>query len=129
VETKTLFDTWRETDSLQFFDGLGRAVRSFTYENQDANNQWLTADTQYDSLGRASRVSNPYRSAGCTSAVNPSGLWTTTAFDFLGRGVSATTPDNAVVSSYYNGNQVLVKDQAGKRFWRDLNGLFCNEQG
>ncbi len=115
VETKILFDTGRETDSLQFFDGLGNAVRAFTYENQDANNQWLTADTQYDSLGRAARVSNPYRSAGCTSAVNPSGNWTATAFDALSRVLSGTTPDNAVMATSYSGATVTVTDQAGKQ--------------
>jgi len=116
VETRTLLDTsGREADSYQFFDGLGRPTRTFAYENQDTNNPYLTVDTQYDPMGRAWRVSSPYRSPGCLAAVNPSGQWTTTAYDALGRVVSATTTaDNAVVSTAYSGNTVTVTDQAGK---------------
>src|SRR5438034_10200683 len=37
--------------------------------------------------------------------------------------VSVTTPDNAAVSTYYSGNQVLVKDQAGKERTSQTNAL------
>src|SRR5438034_3709982 len=37
--------------------------------------------------------------------------------------VSVTTPDNAAVSTYYSGNQVLVKDQAGKERMSQTNAL------
>lgn len=115
VETRTLLDAaGRELDAFQFFDGLGRGVRSFQYEGQDANNPYLTADTQYDALGRAWRGSNPYRSAGCTSAVNPAGNWTTSVYDALGRVTTVTTPDGAQVTTAYSGNTVTVTDQAGK---------------
>src|SRR4029079_5523784 len=56
-------------------------------------------------------------------AVNPSGAWTTTAYDALGRVATVTTPDSAVVSTYYSGNQVLVKDQAGKERMSQTNAL------
>jgi RHS repeat-associated protein len=116
VETHTLLDTaGRQTDSFQFFDGLGRPYRSFAYENQDTNNPYLTADTQYDAMGRAYRVSNPYRTAGCTSAVNPSGQWTTTGYDALGRPTSVTTPDSAVISTSYSGKSVTMTDQRGNK--------------
>lgn len=117
VEARTLLDaTGRETDSYQYFDGLGRPKRTFTYENQDTNNPYLTVDTQYDALGRVWSVSNPYRSAGCTSTVNPSGRWTQTTFDALSRpGQIKTTADNAVVTTSYSGNTVTVTDQAGKK--------------
>jgi RHS repeat-associated protein len=112
VETHTLLDAaGRQTDSFKFFDGLGRPYRSFAYENQDVNNPYLTSDTQYDAMGRAYRVSNPYRTPGCTSAVNPSGLWTTTGFDALSRMTSVTTPDGAVVTTSYSGSTVTVTDQ------------------
>jgi RHS repeat-associated protein len=115
VETRTLLDSsGRETDSYQFLDALGRPKRAFSYDNQDTTNPYLTVDTQYDSMGRAYRVSNPYRSSGCTATVNPSGRWTTSAFDPLGRVTSVTTPDSAVVASSYSGNTVTVTDQAGK---------------
>jgi len=114
IETRTLIDT-RWTDDYVFYDGLGRSVRTFKYEGQDANNPYLTADTQYDALGRAYRTSNPYRSSGCSAAVNPSGNWTTTAYDALGRVTSVTTPDGAQVITTFSGNQVTVTDQAGKK--------------
>ncbi|HEX7331728.1 MAG TPA: RHS repeat-associated core domain-containing protein, partial [Pyrinomonadaceae bacterium] len=40
--------------------------------------------------------------------------WTIQAFDALGRVISVTTPDNAVVTTSYSGNSVTVTDQAGK---------------
>ncbi len=124
VESRTLIDTsGRETDGFQFFDGLGRGVRSFSYDPQDTNNPYVTSDTQYDVLGRVQRVSNPYRSSGCTSAVNPSGRWTTTSYDALGRALTVTTPDNAVVTTSYAGNQVTVTDQAGKQRRSVSDGL------
>ena len=116
VETRTLLDAaGRELDAFQFFDGLGRGVRTFQYEGQDPANPYLTADTQYDALGRVRRVSNPYRSAGCTAPVNPAGNWTETSYDALSRAVNIkTTADNAQVVSTYSGNTVMVTDQAGK---------------
>jgi len=117
VETRTLLDsTEREIDSFQFFDGLGRSNRSFTLDNQDPSNPWLTLDTQYDAMGRRWRVSNPYRSNGCTTTVNPSNRWTETTFDTLGRATQVrSTSDNSIVTNSYVGNQVTVMDQAGKK--------------
>ncbi len=115
VETRTKLDTaGRQTDDYVFFDGLGRTVRTFKYDGQDPNNLYITTDTQYDAQGRVQRVSNPYISAGCTATVNPSGNWTTTTYDALGRPKTVTTPDNAQVVTTYSGNQVTVQDQAGK---------------
>ncbi len=116
VKTSTLLDsTGREVNTWQFFDGLGRPYLSQSYENQDPNNQYLRVDTQYDSMGRAWKISSPYRSAGCTSAVNPSGRWTQTTFDALSRPTQATTADGAAVTTAYSGNTVTVTDQAGKK--------------
>jgi RHS repeat-associated protein len=115
VHTQVLQNTsGTTTHSYQFFDGLGRSYRSFQYVNSDPNNPYLTADTQYDSLGRVWRVSNPYLSAGSASAINPSGNWTTTIYDALGRVKTVTTPDGAQVVTTYSGNQVTVQDQKSK---------------
>lgn len=105
IETRTLLDTTgRETDSYVFFDGLGRGVRTFKYDGTPGTS-YLTADTQYDAQGRVWRVSNPYRSSGCTATVNPSGNWTTTAYDALDRVKTVTTPDSAQILNTYSGNQ------------------------
>jgi RHS repeat-associated protein len=110
IETFTRLDASRELYTAQFADGLGRPSRSFALDN----GQYQTSDTQYDGLGRVWRVSNPYFSSGSGSPINPSGQWTTSQYDLLGRITSVTTPDNAVVSTSYSGNQVTVTDQAGK---------------
>jgi RHS repeat-associated protein len=112
VQTLSDLDAGRRTESRQYFDKLGRGVRSFRWENQDASNPWLTADTQYDTLGRAYKVSSPYRSPGPGSAVSPSRGWTQTSFDALGRMTQVlTTADNAFVTTSYSGNTVTVTDQ------------------
>jgi YD repeat-containing protein len=116
LETRTLLDsTGREDDSYQFFDGLGRPYRAFTFENQDTSNPYLTTDTLYDAMGRVWSTSNPYRSAGCTTTVNPSGRWTKTNFDIVGRTKQITIPDNAIVVTDYSGNTETITDATGKQ--------------
>jgi RHS repeat-associated protein len=114
-----------QSSNYQFFDGLGRPCRSFQYENYDASKPWLTTDTQYDAMGRTWRVSQAYRSTGSDAAVNPSGKWTETAYDALGRiRTVITRPDNAVMTTVYSGNEVTVTDQDGKsrRSMMDASG-------
>jgi RHS repeat-associated protein len=112
VQVLSDLDAGRRTESRQYFDGLGRGVRSFRWENQDASNQWLTTDTQYDMMGRAYKVSSPYRSPGPGSAVSPSRGWTQNTFDALGRVTQVTTTaDGAFATTSYNGNTVTVTDQ------------------
>ncbi|HEX7958118.1 MAG TPA: LamG-like jellyroll fold domain-containing protein, partial [Pyrinomonadaceae bacterium] len=56
-----------------------------------------------------------YRTSGSGDAVNPSGNWTETVYDGLGRVKTVTCrPDNSVLTTAYTGNQVTVTDQAGK---------------
>src|SRR5690606_34260933 len=77
--------------------------------------------TCYDEMGRVAKTSNPVRAASaptCSSSLE----WTTPAYDDLGRTVSVTTPDSAVVTTAYSlatsgsqiGTTVTVTDQAGK---------------
>lgn len=114
VGTVSSLDSTRSIISYQYFDGLGRPNRSFLYEGGSPG-LFLTSDTQYDSSGRVWRVSNPYRTTGSDQPVNPSGLWTTNAYDDLGRVKSVTTPDGATVYRLYDGTRVLVTDQAQKQ--------------
>jgi RHS repeat-associated protein len=86
-------------------DAMGRTIEARTYES-DTN--YIAVQTQYDSMGRAYKVSNPFRPGETI-------YWTTTAFDALGRVASATTPDGAVVTTVYLGNTVTVTDQAGRK--------------
>jgi RHS repeat-associated protein len=88
------------------YDGFGRSIETKQYEG---GSNFIRTEQQYDALGRAYKVSNPYRPYLSETAV-----WTTTAFDTLGRVTSVTTPDSAVVTSAYSGNAATVTDQAGK---------------
>ncbi len=90
--------------SQTVYDGLGRATEKRQYENAT---DYITVRQTYDSLGRLSQTSNPFR-AGETI------LWTTTAYDALSRLISLTTPDSAVAAAAYSGNTVTVTDQTGK---------------
>jgi YD repeat-containing protein len=90
--------------SKSYYDGLGRRWRGAAYEGST----WTIKDTLFDALGRVSQVSNPYRAADPGSASPPSGLWTTTDYDALGRPIKATTPDGAHVDTAYSGNNILV---------------------
>jgi RHS repeat-associated protein len=115
VRTRTAIDASRSIDSYQYFDGLGRAIRVIRYENQDTTKPWVTADTEYDALGRVKRTSLPYRAAA-GAALFSTDRWTETAYDALGRVKAVKTmPDTATVTTDYHGNAVTVTDQAGRK--------------
>ena len=104
VRTLTDLDATRRIETYQYFDGLGRGWRNVKSEGATA----IYSDTQFDSMGRVWKVSNPYRPGDTI-------LWTTTGYDGLSRVVSVTTPDNAVVTTSYSGNTVTVTDPTGKQ--------------
>jgi len=93
--------------SKTLYDGLGRTIETRTYES---DNNYIAMQTQYDAMGRAYKVSSPFR-----PWKNETPVWTTSAFDALGRVIAVTTPDNASVTTSYSGNAVTVTDQAGKK--------------
>lgn len=86
-------------------DMLGRAIESRQYENAS---DFIAVRKAYNIPNRLSKTSNPFR-AGETV------VWTTILTDVIGRTVSVTTPDNAVVATSYDANTVTVTDQAGKQ--------------
>ena len=121
VHTQTLERTspsQQTIESYQFVDNLGRQSRAFAKEGTT----YLTTDTQYDNQGRLWRVSNVYRTNTLTDAVNPSGNWTTSGYDVLGRLILVTAPDgaqtntaySAVTTGAYIGASITVTDAAGK---------------
>ncbi len=109
VRTETDLDPSRRVESYQFFDGLGRQSRSATSEG----GSFIASVTQYDEMLRVWRVSNPFRSTA-PAAGSPTES-TTSQYDALGRVVSITTPDGAVVFTSYEINQTTVRDQADKQ--------------
>jgi YD repeat-containing protein len=86
------------------YDQMGRTIETRQYEG---GGNFISVKTQYDTLGRAYKTSNPFRPS-------ESELWTTSAFDALGRIISVTAPDSAVVTTSYSGNSATVTDPAGK---------------
>lgn len=102
--------------SVQFIDGLGKTIRSFTFDGVGST-PWIAVDTEYDALGRVYRVSNPYRTAtdSFAEAVNPPNQWSTTTYDPFSRIASLTMPDGSQTTTAFSGNAALVTDQAGKR--------------
>ena len=87
------------------YDQLGRTITQSQYEG---GGNYIVTKTEYDALGRPYKTSNPFRPQ------NESPAWTMQQFDELGRVLTITTPDNAVVTTTYSGNTVTVTDQAGK---------------
>ena len=86
-------------------DGLGRTKETWSRDPQGD----VKAVVIYDALSRAKQVSNPFR-----PSLEAAPVFTTTTYDLLGRVTSVTTPDNAVVLTSYNADNVTVTDQAGK---------------
>jgi RHS repeat-associated protein len=93
-------------------DGLGRTIESWTRDPQGD----VKVTASYDGLGRVSQTSNPHRDGETP-------VYTTTTYDLAGRVTTVVNPDNASASSFYNGNQVTVIDQAGKRRRSETDAL------
>jgi RHS repeat-associated protein len=101
----------------ELYDGLGRMTETRQYE---PDGTYIAVKQTYDALGRVEKASNPYR----PSAQPPeSPVWVTTEYDALGRLQVVTTPDGAKTYTFYNGNQVLVTDQAGKQRLSQSDGI------
>ncbi|HEX8000712.1 MAG TPA: RHS repeat-associated core domain-containing protein [Pyrinomonadaceae bacterium] len=97
-------------ESRQYFDPLGRGIRSFSSEG----NTWLVTDKKYDPVNLSVSVSNHYRVNSLSEQVNPSN-WTTTTFDPLGRELITTAPDGSQVKMVYDGMSVLMTTPSGKQ--------------
>jgi len=77
----------------QYYDIFDRVIQS---ETQDKDGAIIYSLTEYDKLGRVSRVSRPFRS-GDTIA------WTTTTHDTLDRPLIVTAADSSQSKSQYYG--------------------------
>jgi YD repeat-containing protein len=128
VHTVTKFDATRNLEARQYFDGLGRATRSFTKVDSA---KWSVVDSLHNKVEtisgtqrRAEKASNPYFVTALSPTIPATGQqWTTTTFDALGRVLTVKTPDNATVSTAYSGNTVTVTDQAGKQRKSETDAL------
>jgi RHS repeat-associated protein len=84
TETTTQNANGGSVQRMTAFDGLGEVIHS--YQTSDNEGQ-VTIDTNYDSMGRVSSVTNPYRSTTDSTY----GI-TVTKYDALGREIIVTHP-------------------------------------
>lgn len=120
VKTTFTFDETRNLESYNYFDGLGRTVRSFAPK---AGGAWIVADTQYDAAGRIRRVSKPYQGSSLTVEVNLANNWVTKQYDALGRITKITTADGSQVQSSYSANTITVTDADLKKRKTETDAL------
>jgi len=110
----TLMDGSRSLQLYDYVDGLGRHIRSVSFDGTEGT-PWAAVDTYYDAAGRKAVVSNPYRVSAPSAIRFPCGQMiacTTTSYDALGRVISVTTGDRATVRTAYQGNSITTTDQA-----------------
>lgn len=115
VKTTTAVDqsggVFREVSRWQYMDGRGALARTFA-QTPDG---YVTADVEYDVMGRPYRVNNPYYSAEPAAAPVNQSTWMTSEFDGLGRVKKIVTADANAVLLDYAGTAVTLTDQSGRK--------------
>jgi YD repeat-containing protein len=96
----------QDGQSQAVYDTLGRTIATRRWSGYE----WTRVDTEYDALGRVSRVWNPYYEGSSDPRYS-----TTTQYDALGRVTAVTAPDNATTTTAYNGATTTVTDPEGKK--------------
>ncbi len=109
VERQRSIDGIRFDDYFVYFDGLGRTVQT----QQITPTCTVQVDTTYDSVGRVSKVSNPY-CQGSNHATDPTYGVTQTQYDALGRTLQVTKPDGSIASAQYDNNCTVAVDESGR---------------
>lgn len=110
---------YTDADSIQkvitsrtWFDGAGRTLRSGVGQGISPVS-YDAVKSVYDSLGRLLKQSNPY--AGNSSGDGSPQYWTTNEYDALSRVIKVTLPDAQTIQTSYNGDEVTVTDQVGRK--------------
>ena len=109
----------------EYVDVLGRVMRSAV---KGFDGTWVNTDTEYDSLGRVSRRSEPYY-----ETPTPTLHWTGYEYDLLGRVVKTVLPDfvagtgtaavNSVIAVSYAGRVSTTTNGTGQRQTETRNAL------
>jgi RHS repeat-associated protein len=127
----TKLDASRNIQHKSYFDGRDEVTQTFF--GYTSNDGWSVMDTEFDSMGRPYRTSNPYycTTSYGTCAINPSGIWTTRTFDRLGRITQVTMPRGddanptltATVQNTFAGDVITTTDQAGRQRRQIIDAL------
>nr|NQU92355.1 hypothetical protein [Bacteroidota bacterium] len=88
---------------LRHYDPLGKELRTVTFGLNYG--EPIYVDKTYDNYGRLDSVSEPY-----FSYESPE-LYTTFAYDELGRIATKTNPDGTIISTNYNGRETTVTNE------------------
>ena len=96
------------------YDGLGRTTETRT----SAPEGTIYSSQEYDAMGRVKRTYNPYRTTGDETCG-----YADTTYDGLGRVLTVTTSEGAVVTTTYSGNSTMVTDQATRQRRSITDGL------
>lgn len=118
----------RQTQSYTLFDGLGRAIRTARLNDEgDSSNLYDQTDVCFDSLGRKSFETYPYRSSGfnapyaCSNTQRPGDTF---AYDALGRLTATTKADGGLEQTDYSSlPTVTATDETGRQRRSTTDGL------
>lgn len=112
----------KRADGFQAFvytDVLGRQIRESKL-GFVAGTYWVTV-TEFDSLGRVKRVSEPFASSSAHTGYGT--YWTTNTYDLVGRTISIQGPDGSSGTISYSGFESTYTDQEGKERIETRNAL------
>jgi RHS repeat-associated protein len=109
-------------EGYQYFDGLGRSTRSFTYDGTTIT-PWIVTDAYYDGQSRVVSTSNPYRVASVSGSVPTCVTCTVTGYDILGRVHTVTLADGSIATTDYSNNTTTTTDPATKKRSATNDGL------
>ena len=110
-------------ETVTCFDALARETRT---ASRGFDGAWVHTDTEYDSLGRVRRVSEPYydeEDASCGTMAGQTKCWTTTGHDILGRITSSTGPDGSVTRLGHAGFSTTATNALGQMSTTTANAL------
>ena len=102
--------------AIEYFDKLNRVFRS---ETEGFDGTPVYVDTEFTARGEVHRVSKPYFQGTAAQDI----LWTTYAYDTVGRLTSVTLPDGGVESTAYSGLTTTLTNALNQTSTRVENAL------
>jgi RHS repeat-associated protein len=108
VSTTQSFNNGNSVDAeVTCFDGWGRAYIRQRQEGPGSSN-YVSVETQFDSLGRVSGTTVPYQGGYCAAAPSTQPLATSTTYDALGRVASVSNAGGATTTETYTENDIVT---------------------